>query len=309
MIEAGEIIASILETQAITGNKATKVAVINGMLETRIVHIFAHGLDEYEEPKNAKLGIPGTIVLAPDGEDNGALNAAEILNLDLNAEIVVLAACSTGKGKITGDGIVGLSRCFILAGVPSLIVSLWNIGATPAKVLMGKFYQNLSQGKNRAAALRHAMLETKKSFPTPKHWAGFALIGETQRLSLTIQEINEILRTMSIPETATPAEIAKAFYQLFDLYPPEFLRQIYGLDIKPNDSIEELAAKIKSWCQQHENISINIEASLSEMGFGDADEENPEPSQDIVRKCYEKYIDNINRQNLPNVSKPDRPQN
>ncbi|MCT7950221.1 CHAT domain-containing protein [Ancylothrix sp. C2] len=302
MIEAGESIASILDTQSITGNNATKVAVINQMLGTRILHIFAHGLlDEYQNEENAKLGIPGTIVLAPDGEEDGALNAAEILNLELNSEIVVLAACSTGKGKITGDGIVGLSRCFILAGVPSLIVSLWNIGAPAAKFLMTKFYQNLSQGENRAASLRHAMLETKKRFSSPKAWAGFTLIGESDPLELTIQKIQEALRTMANLDNCTPEEIVDAFSRLFDTCDNQFLSQITGLDIQ-TDSIEELAERIKKWCKTRPNVEENIENEIYEAGAADADEEKPEILEEILRRCQEKYRANENRQTSQNLS-------
>jgi CHAT domain-containing protein len=299
MKEAGESIARILETRAITGNDATKVAVINAMLETRIIHIFAHAIDEYQNEKEAKVGIPGNIILAPDGENEGALNAGEILDLELNSEIVVLSACSTGKGKITGDGIMGLSRCFILAGVPSLIVSLWNIGAPAAKVLMTQFYQNLTLGKNRAAALRHAMIETKKRFQTPKSWAAFTLIGETQPLTLTTKNIQEALRAMAIPDNATPKEIVEAFSRLFDIYPPEFLREIYGLNLQPTDTIEEYAAKIKTWCKTHQNVEENIENELCEMGLSDADDDKPELDENVVKTNYQKYLDNINRHGLP----------
>jgi CHAT domain-containing protein len=299
MKEAGESIARILETRAITGNDATKVAVINAMLETRIIHIFAHAIDEYQNEKEAKVGIPGNIILAPDGENEGALNAGEILDLELNSEIVVLSACSTGKGKITGDGIMGLSRCFILAGVPSLIVSLWNIGAPAAKVLMTQFYQNLTLGENRAAALRHAMIETKKRFHTPKSWAAFTLIGETQPLTLTTKNIQEALRAMAIPDNATPKEIVEAFSRLFDIYPPEFLREIYGLNLQPTDTIEEYAAKIKTWCKTHQNVEENIENELCEMGLSDADDDKPELDENVVETNYQKYLDNINRHGLP----------
>ncbi|MBP0035645.1 MAG: CHAT domain-containing protein, partial [Roseofilum sp. Belize BBD 4] len=295
MQEAAQTIATILDTLPIMGDSATKVAVINQMLQTRIVHIFAHGLlDEYQ-PENTNLGeIPGTIVLAPDADSDGALNAAEILDQQLNAEIVVLSACSTGKGKITGDGIIGLSRCFILAGVPSLIVSLWNIGAPAAKVLMTEFYQNLANGKNRATALRHAMLNTKTRFPKPESWSGFTLIGETHPLTLTTQQIEEALRTMSIPEHATPEAIVKAFTDLFDYYEPEFLTQIQGLDLQPTDSIATLAAKIKTWCKTHPNVEENIENDLSQMGPNDANDEEETP-EDVVKRAYEKYLENLNR--------------
>ncbi len=177
--EAAEAIAVILGTEAIVGEKATKVAILERMLNTRIIHLSAHGLlDDIQGS-----GIPGTIILAPSGDtDDGALNAVEILQLKLDSELVVLSACSTGGGKITGDGVNGLSRCFILAGVPSIIVSLWNMGADSAKLVMIEFYQNLQRGDNRDTALRHAMLSAKDEFPSPSDWASFTLIGETETL-------------------------------------------------------------------------------------------------------------------------------
>jgi CHAT domain-containing protein/lipopolysaccharide biosynthesis regulator YciM len=178
--EAAEAIAGFLGTTAIVGEKATKVAVLERMLNTRIIHLSAHGLlDDIQGS-----GIPGTIILAPSGDtDDGALNAVEILQLKkLDSELVVLSACSTGGGKITGDGVNGLSRCFILAGVPSIIVSLWNMGADSAKLVMIEFYQNLQRGDNRDTALRHAMLSAKDEFPSPSDWASFTLIGETETL-------------------------------------------------------------------------------------------------------------------------------
>ena len=177
--EAAEAIATILGTAAISGENATKAAILDQMLNTRIIHLSAHGLlDDFPGS-----GIPGTIILASSGDtDDGALNAAEILQLKLNSELVVLSACSTGRGKITGDGVNGLSRCFILAGVPSIIVSLWNMGADSAKLVMIEFYQNLQLGDNRDAALRHAMLSAKDEFSSPSDWASFTLIGETETL-------------------------------------------------------------------------------------------------------------------------------
>ncbi|CAD5939825.1 Tetratricopeptide repeat protein 28 [Planktothrix agardhii] len=179
--EAAEAIAAILGTQAITGDNATKVAILDRMLNTRIVHLSAHGLlDNFQG-----FGIPGAIILAPsENTDDGLLNAAEILQLKLDSELVVLSAWSTGRGRITGDGVVGLSRCFILAGVPSIIVSLWNIGVISAKLLMTEFYQNLARGDNRAATLRCAMLTTKAEFPSPIAWLKKSRIGAKPDLKL-----------------------------------------------------------------------------------------------------------------------------
>ena len=91
---------------------------------------------------------------------------------------MVLSACDTGRGKITGDGVVGLSRSFISAGVPSVLVSLWSVPDAPTASLMTEFYQNLSKNPDKATALRQAMLTTMKQHPAPKDWAAFTLIGE-----------------------------------------------------------------------------------------------------------------------------------
>ena len=176
--EATEI-ATLFNTQAITGNGATKAAVVQKMPQARVIHLATHGLLDYLK---IFLGLPGggAVALAPSGEDNGLLTTEEILNLKLNAELVVLSACDTGNGKITGDGVIGLSRSLITAGVPSVIVSLWSVPDAPTAFLMTQFYKNLQQNPDKAQALRSAMLTTMKQHPNPKDWAAFTLIGEAE---------------------------------------------------------------------------------------------------------------------------------
>ena len=170
-------IAEIFSTQAITGKQATETAIAKKMPSARIIHLATHGfLDDVQG-----LGVPGTIALAPSSEDNGFLSAGEILKMNLSAELAVLSACDTGRGKITGDGVIGLSRSFISAGVPSVIVSLWAIPDEPTALLMTEFYRNLQlQQMDKAQALRQAMLTTLKQHPNPTEWAAFTLIGESQ---------------------------------------------------------------------------------------------------------------------------------
>ena len=176
--EATEI-ATLFNTQAITGNGATKASVVQKMSQARLIHLATHGLLDYLK---IFLGLPGggALALAPSGQDNGLLTAEEILDLKLNAELVVLSACDTGNGKITGDGIIGLSRSLITAGVPSVIVSLWSVPDAPTAFLMTQFYKNLQQNPDKAQALRFAMLTTMKQHPNPKDWAAFTLIGEAE---------------------------------------------------------------------------------------------------------------------------------
>lgn len=167
-------IAPLFNTKAFIGSQATKAAIVQQMPKARIIHLATHGLlDDIR-------GLGSAIALAPSGNDNGLLTAEEILDLKLNAELVVLSACDTGRGRITGDGVIGLSRSLISAGVPSVLVSLWQVLDAPTASLMTEFYQNLQKTPDKAAALRSAMLTTMKQYPDPKDWGAFTLIGEAE---------------------------------------------------------------------------------------------------------------------------------
>ncbi|MEG4227568.1 CHAT domain-containing protein [Microcoleus sp. N9_B2] len=287
--EAAEAIAAILGTAAISGKNATKAAILDQMLNTRIVHLSAHGLlDDFQGS-----GIPGTIILAASGDDDGALNAAEILKLKLNSELVVLSACSTGRGTITGDGVNGLSRCFILAGVPSIIVSLWNMGVISAKLLMIEFYQNLARGDNRAAALRYAMLTTKERFPSPIAWAAFTLIGETESLPLEIQQVDLRRLKMSLPDNYTSEEIGAGLAKLLKISEPKlFVNDLAALDVESTDNVQIVAEKIRAWCETRSQIEKNLENEIEQAGPGGTDGDAPEK---VVREFMEVLMDNMMR--------------
>jgi CHAT domain-containing protein/uncharacterized protein HemY len=167
-------IAPMFNTKALIGKDATKTAIEQLMPKARIIHLATHGiLDDVR-------GMSSAIALAPSVHDDGLLTAEQILEMKLNAELVVLSACNTGRGRITGDGVIGLSRSLISAGVPSVIVSLWSVPDAPTASLMTNFYQNLQNSPDKAQALRQAMLTTMKQHPNPRDWAAFTLIGEAQ---------------------------------------------------------------------------------------------------------------------------------
>jgi CHAT domain-containing protein len=167
-------IAPLLNTQAITGAQGTKAAIVQKMPQASIIHLATHGLLD-----NVR-GLASAIALAPSGGDDGLLTAEEIFDMKLQANLVVLSACNTGEGRITGDGVIGLSRALISAGVPSVIVSLWAVPDAPTAELMKAFYQNLQNNPDKAQALRQAMLTTMKTHPQPRNWAAFTLIGEAE---------------------------------------------------------------------------------------------------------------------------------
>ncbi len=173
-------IAALLNVPALTGAQATERTIVQQMPNTRLIHLATHGLlDDLRG-----LGIPGAIALAPDAPNqetgDGLLTANEILDLKLNADLVVLSACDTGRGRITGDGVVGLSRSLLSAGTSSVIVSLWAVPDGPTATLMVEFYQALLKTPNKAQALRQAMLTMLQQYPAPRDWAAFVLIGDVQ---------------------------------------------------------------------------------------------------------------------------------
>ncbi|MDX2239780.1 MAG: CHAT domain-containing tetratricopeptide repeat protein [Leptolyngbyaceae cyanobacterium bins.302] len=178
-------IAQLLKTKALIGQDATQAKVVKQMAQAALVHLATHGLLEYGEAIG-ETDLPGAIALAPnpssasENTPNGILTASEILDLPLRASLVVLSACDTGRGRITGDGVQGLSRAFISAGVPSLVVSLWAVSDASTAHLMVHFYENLLRQPDKAKALRYAMLETMKQYPRPLDWAAFTLIGEAE---------------------------------------------------------------------------------------------------------------------------------
>ncbi|MBE9211472.1 CHAT domain-containing protein [Plectonema cf. radiosum LEGE 06105] len=182
-IEAIEI-AKMFQQEPMIGAKATKANVKNQLSKATLIHLATHGLLQYRSSDSSSslqgLGIPGAIALAPSGKDDGLLTATEIFDLRLVASLVVLSACDTGIGRITGDGVIGLSRAFISAGTPSVLVSLWTVPDEKTRLLMIAFYQELQQNPDKAIALRTAMLQLMEFGFEPLDWAGFTLVGEAK---------------------------------------------------------------------------------------------------------------------------------
>ena len=93
----------------------------------------------------------------PADVDDGILTAREISTLDLRGlDLVVLSACQTGLGEITGDGVFGLQRGFKKAGARTLLMSLWKVDDQATQLLMTRFYANLTAGQSKAESLREA---------------------------------------------------------------------------------------------------------------------------------------------------------
>ena len=119
---------------------------------------------------------------------SSVLEARELLHLDLRADLAVLSACETARGRFgVGEGIIGLTWSMFIAGVPSTVVSQWKVESASTRDLMVGFHGRLKsqlEARNtkaaKAEALRQAALKLMKNPETshPFYWAGFVLVGD-----------------------------------------------------------------------------------------------------------------------------------
>lgn len=151
----------------------------------RIVHIGAHGWVDERSP--AKAGLVLGTKAATEGSD-GILTVAEILDLSLGADLVVLSGCDTGRGPLVeGEGMVSVGRAFLQAGASAVVMSLWEARDAGMAALMKDFYRGLRDGAGPAASLRAAKLAAIRSgrpAALPAAWAMLVAMGDAHGPSL-----------------------------------------------------------------------------------------------------------------------------
>ena len=165
--EEAENIAELFNTKAYLD--ATRNEVLEN-IEKDILHFSCHGYFDNADP------LSSGVVL-----HNEVLTAKEIFNLRLNSELVTLSACQTGLNeRKPGDELIGLTRAFLYAGAPSVIVSLWSVDAHSTQELMLEFYKLLKSGKDKAIALQEAQKKImgNKEYSHTYYWAPFVLVGD-----------------------------------------------------------------------------------------------------------------------------------
>ncbi len=143
--------------------------------EYRIIHFACHGDLDEAYPLRSSLALS-----AREGSDeDGALQAREIYGLKLNAELVVLSACQTGRGRLErSEGPLALARPFFVAGAQAVVASLWPINDRSSAVFMGAFYREIASGRSPSESLRSAKIGMLKSrWAHPFYWAPFVLQG------------------------------------------------------------------------------------------------------------------------------------
>jgi CHAT domain-containing protein/Tfp pilus assembly protein PilF len=160
---------------------ASREAALSGKLRgSRVVHFATHGLADTRNPERSGLVL--SLVDAAGRPQEGFLSLSDIYELDLGADLVVLSGCRTALGKeVRGEGIMGLTRGFLYAGVPRVVASLWKVQDRTTAELMNRFYRALWQDRlPPAAALREAQRSLRRDprYRDPYSWAGFVLQGD-----------------------------------------------------------------------------------------------------------------------------------
>ncbi len=166
---------------ALLGAAASRAAVLGAALgDYRYLHFATHG-------SFTAGGAGGRLVLAQlDGGGrrlaDGFLDLADIYDLDLRADLVVLSACQSALGReVRGEGIMGMTRGFFYAGAERVLVSLWNVNDRASAELMRRFYRGMLEERlPPPAALRAAQdsIRREERYRSPYFWAGFVLQGE-----------------------------------------------------------------------------------------------------------------------------------
>ena len=174
------------------GDAASEASVREHVGGKAVVHFATHAIVSDAEPFSSFLALAQS---GATSQLDGTLTAQEIYGLTLQADLVVLSACRSGGGRITGDGLSTFARAFLYAGAPSLITSVWDVADESTSHLVPEFYRAWHTGSSKAHALRRAQLkflnELRKGtlkvdtaaglVSLPEHpalWAGFMLIGE-----------------------------------------------------------------------------------------------------------------------------------
>jgi CHAT domain-containing protein/Tfp pilus assembly protein PilF len=150
--------------------------------QARVLHFATHGILNNASPMYSHLALA-----RGDKSEDGLLEAWELMQLDLKAELAVLSACETARGRFgAGEGMVGLSWAMFIAGVPAIVVSQWKVESASTRDLMLGFHRQLrAKAKmTKAEALRRAALKLMKNPETvhPFYWAGFVLVGDGENI-------------------------------------------------------------------------------------------------------------------------------
>ncbi|HKP48117.1 MAG TPA: CHAT domain-containing protein, partial [Pyrinomonadaceae bacterium] len=163
-------------SKILVGKLATEEEAKGEAEKYRLLHFATHAVLDDRNPMYSR------IMLSRDEQrEDGMLEAWELMKMNLTAEMVVLSACQTARGRVgAGEGVIGMSWALFVAGSPTVVVSQWKVDSDRTSELMIDFHRNLVRrgAMTKAEALRLAALKLRHGrYNHPFYWAGFVLIG------------------------------------------------------------------------------------------------------------------------------------
>ena len=166
-------------SRLLLGDDATEAEVKREKLDDyAVLHFAVHGLVSTKFPERSAL----VLRYDPGSSEDGFLQAREILNMHLKADLVTLSACESGGGAVFGqEGVSSLVRPFLAAGARSVVANLWAADDSFSLALIREFYRNLASGKEKAVALQQAKLTILRRYgpeAVPRLWSGLVLFGD-----------------------------------------------------------------------------------------------------------------------------------
>ncbi|MEA2570409.1 MAG: hypothetical protein QOI24_2410 [Acidobacteriota bacterium] len=166
--DAREIASRFPGATVLTGGEGTAARVAEAARDAVVLHFAGHAVVDETRP-----GLSALVM------SDGKLLASDIARWSLqNTNLVVLAACSTGSGRVTSDGTASLARAFLLAGSHSAIATSWPVDDAAAGELSRHFYSELAAGASPPDALRNAQKSVIQNSKRPQYdWAAFQYIG------------------------------------------------------------------------------------------------------------------------------------
>jgi CHAT domain-containing protein/tetratricopeptide (TPR) repeat protein len=186
-----KLLAGDIDT--LVGADATEAAVRQRLTGRRVIHFATHGVVHNDPTLASYLVMQGQGAAGGDGASDGRLTADEIDRFSLDADLVVLSACGTALGPISGDGVQGFTRAFLSAGAGSVIATTWSVADRTSYQVMEGFYREWMAGRDKARALRESQLAMLRQLrkggitldgvvlhESPWLWAGFVLVGNPQ---------------------------------------------------------------------------------------------------------------------------------
>ena len=180
--EEVKCVSQLFQATPILGRKAKKQVLLELLDKASIIHIAAHGEHNSGEILLAPNRSQDSTTSSPSTQESFLLTQQDVMNISVKARLVVLSCCHTGQGKVSSEGVIGITRAFLTAGARSVLATLWPIYDIATKEFMEKFYKDLCQGRSVCEALRRTknifQKHEKRHYRSVNIWAPFTIYGE-----------------------------------------------------------------------------------------------------------------------------------